>query len=82
MNQACIVCHREFAEEILAGHLENAHHEPQKREGETDEEMLGRFLKDNPSARECLLCFEAKRPWSMHVKPSKRFSRKAEGYEE
>jgi hypothetical protein len=82
MSLVCPVCNRSFDDAFLADHLENAHHEPQQREGETAEEMLGRFLRDNPSARECLLCFEASRAWSMHVKPSKRFGRKAETFEE
>jgi len=65
----CDICYRperwnlDLNEAELARHLENAHHIPVPREGESEEQTIERFLGQNPGATSCLKCFEAKRPW-------------------
>lgn len=56
---ACIMCiardglvkpPRFYSQDDFAEHLEKDHHVPIKRDGESNEEMRKRFLKENPAA--------------------------------
>lgn len=77
MRGKCPVCKREFDSDDILGHLENAHHQPVARPDESEDQMLARFLNDNPGARECFLCYQSGAPWTPQVKQSKRFSRQS-----
>jgi hypothetical protein len=51
-------------QEELVEHLESVHHMPVRREGETEEESIQRFLKAHPEARTCPDCIAAGAPWT------------------
>lgn len=74
MPLACKVCVMKFGirgtgglfanEEELFSHLEAFHHMPIKREGETSEQAIARFIEAHPEARDCPECKAAGAPWT------------------
>ncbi len=71
----CPICQCIIPKTRLDHHMEEAHHEPQLRDGETYDEMIARFIKANPEARYCFHCCKQNRPWAIGVRPSRRFSK-------
>ena len=51
-------------EEELADHMEKVHHMPVRRDGETHEESVQRFLEKYPEARTCPECIAAGAEWT------------------
>ena len=51
-------------EEELADHMEKAHHMPVRRDGETHEQCIERFLEKYPEARTCPECIAAGAEWT------------------
>lgn len=51
-------------DEELRSHLEEVHHMPVKRVGETQEECIKRFLEKYPKAKTCPECIAAGAEWT------------------
>lgn len=63
----------------LLDHLENAHHLVSPRADESYSQAEARFLRANPTARECIVCFEQGQPWANRVQSDIWFRRRAAG---
>jgi len=53
-------------EEELADHMEEVHHMPVIREGQTKEQAIEHFIKKYPEARDCPECIAAGAPWTKY----------------
>lgn len=51
-------------EEELINHIEKVHHIPVRREGETYEQCIKRFLENYPEAKTCPECIAAGAEWT------------------
>ena len=51
-------------EEELFDHMEQVHHMPVQRDGESHEECIKRFLEKYPEARTCPECIAAGAEWT------------------
>ncbi len=54
-------------QEELNEHLEQYHHMPVIREGETREQAIKRFVTQHPEATSCQNCRDANAPWATHA---------------
>ncbi len=60
--------YRFSTEEEFAQHLESFHHNPIRRQGETPDQAMHRFLYLYPDVVNCPECRKAGAPWTLHPK--------------